>query len=67
MGITKRLYQVAMNQCNHPNCKQGKVENGLCEYHLEEYNNNGKPGHWTCTWCTEYKQETETHSRSMFD
>jgi hypothetical protein len=65
MGITKRLYQEAMNQCNHPNCKQDKVENGLCAYHLEEYNNNGKPGHWTCTWCNEYKQETEDHLRSM--
>jgi len=42
--------------CIHANCQQ-KTYSGtdrLCKYHREEYVNNGKPGHWTCTWCTEY-------------
>ena len=39
--------------CEHSNCRPlTKVfKEGLCEYHYKEFLNNGKPGHWNCSWC----------------
>jgi len=44
--------------CKHSNCKYyyNLNANGFCEFHQEELDNNGKPGHVTCSWCTEYKK-----------
>jgi hypothetical protein len=49
-----------MNKCIHANCKAvNEVPNRLCDFHREELENNGKPGHWTCSWCTEYADKQE--------
>jgi hypothetical protein len=58
--------------CKHSGCKYfyNLNKNGFCDFHQEELDNNGKPGHVTCSWCTEYKekqQETEDMIRSRFD
>ena len=56
-----------MKFCVHPNCNSVVFSDGLCKYHKKEFENNGKEGHWLCSWCTEYKQATEDMIRSRFD
>ena len=48
-----------MKFCQHANCSSMTLAklNGLCKYHQGEFDNNGKEGHWTCTWCTEFKKK----------
>ena len=55
--------------CRHPNCHYyyNLNSNGFCEYHQAELDNNGKPGHVTCSWCTEWNQMNEDMLRSRFD
>ena len=53
-----------MKQCIHPNCNQflKDWELRLCKYHQKELQNNGKPGHWTCTWCSDYSGGFDTNA-----
>lgn len=58
--------------CLHAGCNYyyNLLDNGFCEYHWKELQSNGKSGHITCSWCTDYKeeqQETEDMLRSRFD
>ena len=47
--------------CKHPNCAPMTLanDNGLCEYHQKEFDNNGKEGHWLCNWCSKKKESEE--------
>ena len=48
-----------MKFCIHPNCNQMTLNDGLCKYHKEEFDNNGKEGHWLCSWCSKKKESEE--------
>ena len=49
-----------MKYCIHANCSQKTYsQDELCKFHREEFVNNGKEGHWECTWCEEYKKGGE--------
>ena len=56
-----------MKYCVHANCSQKTYIDQLCKFHRDEAKNNGKEGHFTCTWCTEWNQMEEDMLRSRFD
>ena len=47
--------------CIHPNCRPMTlaINDGLCKYHKEEFDNNGKERHWLCSFCSKRKESGE--------
>lgn len=56
-----------MKHCIHNGCTQKTYSNDpLCKFHRDELENNGKPGHWICSWCTNYFEAQSTMEQEKF-